>query len=106
MEVTYHLNAAPTLLQEAEEQQSRILDADYSKVDITEYVMGLKQLDPGQKDKLAKMLNKHTELFAGGLGTLNIKPIHLDLVDSAKPYHSQAFPFPKSLERTMKVEME
>ena len=45
-------------------------------------------------------------MFQGGLGTLNIKPIHLELVPGAKPYHGRPFPIPQSLEATTKKEME
>ena len=55
---------------------------------------------------MKEILNKYTQLFSGGLGTLNIKPIHLELVDDAKPYHARAFPIPQSLEVATKLEME
>ena len=93
------------VIKEAEERQSRILDADYSKVDIDEYVISLKHLNADEKDKLAKMLKRHTELFSGGLGTLKVKPVHLELVEGAKPYHARPFPVPKSVEATTKKEI-
>ena len=40
-EIQYQLSNEPTVLQKAEERQSRILDANYSKVDMEEYVQSL-----------------------------------------------------------------
>ena len=67
--------------------------------------MELDHLNIDQKDKLAKMLNTHKQLFSGGLDTLNIPPIWLELDKDATPYHARAFPVPKSLEKTTKKEI-
>jgi hypothetical protein len=37
---------------------------------------------------------------------LNIKPVKLELIDGAKPYHTRSFPVPQSLEATTKKEMK
>jgi hypothetical protein len=37
---------------------------------------------------------------------LNIKPVRLELIDGAKPYHAIPFPVPQSLEATTKTEMK
>jgi hypothetical protein len=55
---------------------------------------------------LGKTLKKFPTLFGGGLGMLNIKPVRLELIDVAKPYHARPFPVPKSLEATTKTEMK
>jgi hypothetical protein len=55
---------------------------------------------------LGKILKKFPALFGGGLGMLNIKPVRLDIIDSAKPYHARPFSIPKSLEATTKTEMK
>ena len=96
----------PTVLQQAEERHNRILDADYSKVDSRTYVEELKHLNSTEKALLLKVLQNHKQLFSGGLGTLKVKPIHLELVDGAVPQHARAFPVPRSLEATTKKEME
>ena len=106
IQMLYHLAKEPSILQEAEARHNRILDADYTEVEVDDYVEELKQLNSHERKLLTKTLNKHTTLFSGGLGTLNVKPIRLELVDGAKPYHSKPFPVPKSLERTTKVEMD
>jgi hypothetical protein len=37
---------------------------------------------------------------------LNIKPVRLELIDRANPYHARPFPVPQSLEVTTKTEMK
>ena len=71
----YHLTQETEVLQSAEERHARILDADYSKQDIDEFVMGLSHLTSEQKKLLKATLKKHDSLFKGGLGLLKIKPI-------------------------------
>lgn len=93
-------------VQEAESRQKRILDADYSRVDIEKHIAELSHLDDDEKRKLVTILKNHRSLFSGGLGTLNIKPIRLDLIDDAKPYHARAFPVPQAYEGVTKKEIE
>jgi hypothetical protein len=40
---------------------------------------------------LGKTLKKFPILFGGGLGMLNIKPVGLEIIDGAKPYHERPF---------------
>ena len=87
-------------------RQSKILDANYSAVDITEHINGLTHLSEPHKFKLIELLKSHPSIFQGGLGTLKIKPVHLELIHGATPYHARAFPIPQSLEKTTKKEME
>jgi hypothetical protein len=56
-----------------------------------------------EKQTLGKTLQKFVILFGGGLGMLNIKPVRLELIDGAKPYHARSFPVPQSLEATKKT---
>jgi hypothetical protein len=55
---------------------------------------------------LGKTLKKFPTLFGCGLGMLNIKPVWLELIDEAKPYHTRPFAVPQSLEATTKNEMK
>jgi hypothetical protein len=87
-------------------RQTKILDSDYSAVDITEHIGEYKHLNSTQKFKLIELLKSHPSVFQGGLGTLKIKPIHLELIPGAIPYHARAFPIPQSLEGTTKKEMD
>ena len=105
-EFLYQILQEPDILKEAKERQARILDADYSTVDIDGYVQELTRLSDVEKSKLRETLKKHTTLFSGGLGTLKVKPVHLEVSKDAVPYHARPFPVPKSLEETTKKEME
>jgi hypothetical protein len=37
---------------------------------------------------------------------LNIKPVKLEIIDGAKPYHARPFHVPQSLEKSTKTEMK
>jgi hypothetical protein len=63
-------------------------------------------LTEDDKQTLVKTLKKFPTLFGGGLGMLNIKPVNLELIDGAKPYHARPFPVPHSLEATTKTKMK
>jgi hypothetical protein len=106
MEALYHMSVEPPLLQRAKERQKEILDADYSQVDITNYVDGLNQLNPSEKASLKQVLSAHPTLFGGGLGKLKIKPVHLELKEEAKPHHSKHYPIPRAYERVGKKEIQ
>ena len=70
-----------------EEHQSKMLDYNYSKVDIDAMVSSL-DIDESNKEKLRKTLWKFERgLFGGRLGTLwNSKPTHIKLKLGAIPY--------------------
>jgi hypothetical protein len=104
--MVYHAANEPDILQEAEKRQNRILDTDYRKVEVDPFVQELKHLTVDEKQILSRTLKKFPTLFGGGLGMLNIKPVRLELIDGAKPYHARPFPVPHSLEATTKTEMK
>jgi transposase InsO family protein len=104
----YHMVMEAPILKQAEQRQQRILDADYAATDVAEYTKNLEHLNTEQKDKLYRLLNEYPGLFKGGLGTLNVPPIHLDirpLEEHEKPYHARAFPIPKCYEATTRKEI-
>ena len=81
----------PTIV-EQEESLRRILDADYSAVDVDEMVAEMSNISLNLKKKLKRTLHKFPELFKGGLGTLNGVPkIHLELKEEARPHHARAY---------------
>jgi hypothetical protein len=106
LNAVYNLAQDASVIQQAEARHNRILDADYSKVDIDDYIAELSYLSPGEQSSLRTLLNKHPTLFKGGLGVLDIKPVKLELVEGAVPYHSRAFPVPQKYELTTKKEMD
>jgi putative transposase len=93
------------VLLEAEERQSRILDANYEKVDPDEFVRGLTNLSAKEQNELSTVLKKYSILFGGGLGLLRIKPVHLALRENVKPVHARAFPIPQALLKPTKTEV-
>lgn len=105
IDLLYTMSQEPSVLQKAEERQARILDADYSKIEMDEYIETLDHLDSSQKELLLATLKQFSELFGGGLGRLNIDPIHLELKEGARPYHAKAFSIPKAYEATTKKEV-
>ena len=102
----YQLTQEPTLIQKAEERQARILDADYSKIELDEYIASLDHLDSKQQAELQSTLSKYPTLFGGGLGALDIEPIRLELKEGANPYHGKPFPVPHAYLETTKKEIE
>ena len=106
IQLLYEYSTAPEVLFEAEDRQSRILDAHYEKVDIDDLVDNLDNIEGDQKSTLKCVLKSHPQLFSGGLGTLNVKPIHLELNEDAVPYHARAFPIPQLLRQSTKCEMD
>ena len=106
LEMLYELTTVPDVLFDAEERQSRILDANYEKVDIDEILDDLDHLSSDEKSLLKNVLESHPTLFGGGLGTLNINPVHLELKEGAVPYHARPFPVPQSLRHATKTEMD
>ena len=91
----YDLHTTSQILQQEEERHRKILDADYSKVDIDTMVNGLDIAKP-TKSKLKQTLNKFPTLFGGGLGLLDIKPVDIELKPGSKPYGGRYYNVPKA----------
>ena len=95
----YHRSIKPTVLKEAEARQKRILDADYSALDLYDYAHKETHLSTEQQEKLVCSIRKYPKLFRGGLlGVLKVPPVHLEpwpLNKDEKPYHARPFPVPK-----------
>ena len=106
IEEIYALDTAQDSIKEGEDCQSKILDADYSATDVDEFVKSLKHLNSKEQQLLKTTLDKHPELFSGGLGTLKIRPLKIELKPGAKPYHHQAYHIPKSLKAIPKNEVK
>jgi hypothetical protein len=96
----YYQSIEPTVLKEAEARQTHILDDDYSALDLDDYAHTETHLSKEQQEKLVRSLWKYPKLFRGGLGVLNVPPVHLELCPlnkDEKPYHARPFPIPKVL---------
>ena len=106
LEYLYVLSTETPLVQAAEARQKHILDANFEAINIREHVATLEHLDREQQRLLIKTLTRHPQLFSGGLGELKIKPIRLELIKGAKPYHARPFPVPKAYEAVTKKEID
>ena len=98
-----------TVLKEAEQQQNKILDSNYDATDINALCKDMTHLKPSEQQKLSELLNKYPCLFKGGLGTLNVPPVKIEirpLTQSEKPYHARAFPIPHYYKETTCKEMK
>ena len=84
----YQLHKDAPSIQSSTERHDTMLDADYSAPDLEQYCNELSYLSSEERELLHKVLADHPTLFSGGLGTLNIPPIHLELKPDAKPYHA------------------
>ena len=107
----YHQSIEPTVLKEAEARQKRVLDADYSALDLDDYAHKGTHLSTEQQEKLICSIQKYLKLFRGGLGVLKqVPPVHLELWPLSKcekPYHAaRPFPVPKCYEETTKKEIQ
>jgi hypothetical protein len=69
-------------------------------------VQEVAHLTKQEKQVLGETLKKFPTLFGGGIGMLNIKPVKLELIDGAKPYHARLFPVPQSLEANTKRKLK
>ncbi len=105
----YYQSIETSVLKEAEARRKRILDADYSALDLDDYAHMETHLNTDQQAKLICSLRKYPKLFRGGLGVLNVPPVHIELRPlnkDEKPYHARPFPTPKCYEDTTKKEIK
>ena len=93
------------ILKETEEKVKKILDSDYSKVDINKMVNGL-DIHWDSKRELKKTLKKFPTLFGGGLGTLVGEEAKIVLKKDAKPHASNFYHLPKAYKGPAKKEIE
>ena len=90
-------------------KKKRILDADYSALDLDSYAHQNTHLSTKQQEQLICSLQKYPMFVRGGLGILNIPPVHLELRSLSrdeKPYHAWPFPIPNDNEDTMNKEIK
>ena len=91
---------------EAERIQN-IIDAKYSKADLSAIVKECETLTKFEQEKLHALLKKFEHLFDGTLGTWNTDPVDLELKDpNCKPYHAKPYPVPHSQEQKLREEVE
>ena len=104
-QMIYDMHTESPVLQQEEERQSKILDCNYSKVDIQKLVSDL-DLSRDSKRKLIKSLSKFQKLFSGGLGKVELKePIDIELEKDATPYYGGFYNVPHMLTKPFKKEV-
>ena len=81
-EMLYSIHTDSPLIKEQEDRMNKMLDCDYSKVDIEKMVNEL-NLTPASKIKLKTTFKKFPELFGGGLGKLKDGVASNDLTEGA-----------------------
>ena len=82
------------------------IDADYSKVELDQYIHEQTNLSADEKVQLKSVLQDHPTLFSGGLGQLNVRPVHLEIQPGTKPYHARAYGISKCYEGLTKREIQ
>jgi hypothetical protein len=102
----YDYATATEVLKTAEDRHKQILDADYSKVNIKQYVEALSHLSSIKKAQLTHTLETYPTLFGGGLGELKLKPVTFQLKENAKPYHARAYPIPHAYKAVTKMKVQ
>ena len=103
-ETLYEVHKEPSLLKMSEDRHNEITKIMYADVDIQAHVQSLKHLTPQEQSELVEVLERHSDMFRGMLGTLNIPPVHFELKPGARPFHAKPFPIPKAYENLTKAE--
>jgi len=102
----YAIHTDSPLIKDMEERQNRVLDADYSAVDIPAMVNEL-DISSDSKIKLRRTLEKFPELFGGGLGRLKgVEPAKIVLKKDATPFKGSYYNFPKAYQEPAKREVQ
>jgi hypothetical protein len=96
----------PELIREELHEATKILDANYKKADLEEFVKNIPHLTNNQKSQIRTLLSKHESLFQGKLGLWDTPPVSLELEEGAKPYHARAYPIPHIHQETVQKEVE
>ena len=90
----YDLQVDSPILQTKGKRQRKLLDANYTKIDIDDMVKAL-DIPRETKWKLTAKLKKFKTLFGEGLGKLDIELIDIELKPGTKPYTGKYYNVPK-----------
>jgi hypothetical protein len=96
----------PELIREELHEATKILDANYKKADVEEFVKNIPHLTNNQKSQICTLLSNHESLFQGKLGVWDTPPVSLELEEGAKPYHARAYPILHIHEETVQKEVD
>ena len=98
----YELSVEPNVLREAEDRQTCILAANYDQTDLSKFTKSLEHLNDHEQQNLLHVFEQYPTLFQGGLGKLNIPPIHLKIQPGKVPHHARPYPVPKAYKELTK----
>ena len=105
IETHYHIDDTKSA-QEAADRIREILDAKYEAADLEKICSAQSHLHLQQQKQLLALLNKYADLFDGTLGTWKQKPVDIELLPDAVPYHARPFPVPKCHAQSLKMEVD
>ena len=88
----------PNVLREAKDRQTRILATNYDQTNLSEFVKSLDHLNDVERQNLLCIFERYPTLFQGGLGKLDIPPIHLEVQPGQVPHHARLYT--QSIQRT------
>ena len=95
----------PNVLREADDRQTRILAANYDQTNLSEFVTSLDHLNDVERQNLLRVFERYPTLFQGGLGKLDIPPIHLEIQLGKIPHHARPYPVPKAYKELTKTKI-
>ena len=101
----FNMHTDSPILQQMEERQGYILDANYTKVDIDEMVYGL-DIQRSSKRSLKSTLKKFLKLFGGSLGKLDMEPVLICFKEGLKLYQGRYFNILQAYSKPTKKEIE
>ena len=103
-DIVYDLYITSQMLHIEEERLGKILDVDYSKVDIDDIVYDL-DIAKSTKQKLKQTLKKYPTLYGGGLGRSEMRPVEIELIPDTKLYTSKFYKVPIAYGKIAKTEV-
>ena len=86
-------------------KDSMYVQTKYNKTDVNNVVNQQSHLTAAQKKDLLKLLQKHSKLFSGELGSYPHKKFHIDIDPEAEPVHARAYPVPRIHLETFRKEL-
>mmetsp|Transcript_119887 Transcript_119887/g.346392 ORF Transcript_119887/g.346392 Transcript_119887/m.346392 type:complete len:738 (-) Transcript_119887:6878-9091(-) len=90
-----------------ESYAAAMLDSKYEKQDLEQVCRELKHLSLSQQQQLLSVLQRHSTLLEGRLGTWKDVLVDVDLLPNVQPYHCKNYiPIPHIYLETLKKEIE
>ena len=100
-----HNTTEPIVTEKATKRLVKILDSNYHKDNLTEFVARATHLNNKQKSHLLELLIKYEDLFDGTLGEWKTSPVEFELKEGAEPHSQRHFPVPHLYKETFHKEL-